>query len=158
MATSLKNLSEYNPENVPDGSPFRIGIVVSEWNDLITGRLLEGARTGLLRHGVHPENIFVEHVPGTFELPLACLRIAEKQEADAVIALGCVIRGETPHFDFICAAAAQGIMDVGLRSGKPVVFGVLTTLDNEQAQERAGGKHGNKGTEAAVTALKMIRK
>jgi len=157
MATALKNLSSYNSADMPDAANVVIGIVVSEWNDEVTGPLLEGALETLVKHGVSPENIWVENVPGTFELPLGAKYFAEDGDVDAVICLGCVIQGETPHFDFVCDAAANGIMRVGLDYGIPVIFGVLTTLNQEQALDRAGGKHGNKGVEAAVTALRMIR-
>lgn len=157
MATALKNLSSYNSADMPDAANVVIGIVVSEWNGEVTGPLLEGALETLVKHGVSPENIWVENVPGTFELPLGAKYFAEDGDVDAVICLGCVIQGETPHFDFVCDAAANGIMRVGLDYGIPVIFGVLTTLNQEQALDRAGGKHGNKGVEAAVTALRMIR-
>jgi len=157
MATALKNLSSYNAEDMPDASNVAIGIVVSEWNSEVTGPLLDGALNTLVKHGVNPENIWVENVPGTFELPLGAKYFAEDGDVDAVICIGCVIQGETPHFDFVCDAAANGIMRVGLDYGIPVIFGVLTTLTQEQALDRAGGKHGNKGIEAAVTALRMIR-
>ncbi|MBL0910968.1 MAG: 6,7-dimethyl-8-ribityllumazine synthase [Bacteroidia bacterium] len=157
MATALKNLSSYNSEEMPDASNVAIGIVVSEWNSEVTGPLLDGALNTLVKHGVNPENIWVENVPGTFELPLGAKYFAEDGDVDAVICIGCVIQGETPHFDFVCDAAANGIMRVGLDYGIPVIFGVLTTLTQEQALDRAGGKHGNKGIEAAVTALRMIR-
>ncbi len=156
MASSLKNLSVYNPESVPDGSGFSIGIAVAEWNHEVTGKLLEGAREALLKHGVKEENILVQYVPGTFELPLATRWMTDDPAIDGAIALGCVIQGETRHFDFICDAAANGIMSVGLTSSKPVIFGVLTTDNQEQALDRAGGKHGNKGVEAGVTLLKML--
>lgn len=142
---------------MPDASNVAIGIVVSEWNSEVTGALLAGALDTLVKHGVNPENIWVENVPGTFELPLGAKYFAEDGDVDAVICIGCVIQGETPHFDFVCDAAANGIMRVGLDYGIPVIFGVLTTLTQEQALDRAGGKHGNKGIEAAVTALRMIR-
>ncbi len=142
---------------MPDASNVAIGIVVSEWNSEVTGPLLDGALNTLVKHGVNPENIWVENVPGTFELPLGAKYFAEDGDVDAVICIGCVIQGETPHFDFVCDAAANGIMRVGLDYGIPVIFGVLTTLTQEQALDRAGGKHGNKGIEAAVTALRMIR-
>lgn len=142
---------------MPDASNVAIGIVVSEWNSEVTGPLLAGALDTLVKHGVNPENIWVENVPGTFELPLGAKYFAEDGDVDAVICIGCVIQGETPHFDFVCDAAANGIMRVGLDYGIPVIFGVLTTLTQEQALDRAGGKHGNKGIEAAVTALRMIR-
>jgi 6,7-dimethyl-8-ribityllumazine synthase len=156
MATSLKNLSEFDSAAIPKGDKFSVGIVVSRWNEQITGALYKGAFDALIDAGVKPKNITTLYVPGTFELPLAAQYLAKKDKTDAVITLGCVIQGETRHFDFICDAAANGVMNVSLAHNKPVIFGVLTTNNLEQAQERAGGKHGNKGIEAAVTALQMI--
>jgi 6,7-dimethyl-8-ribityllumazine synthase len=156
MATSLKNLSDYNPDEVPSGEGMKIGIVVADWNHEITAALTEGALATLIRHGVEEENIRVEHVPGSFELPLGAQWLEESDPPDAVICLGCVIRGETSHFDFICKGVTRGIAELNLKYGKPFIFGVLTTENLQQARERAGGKHGNKGDEAAVTALKMI--
>lgn len=156
MATSLKNLSDHDPLGLPDGSSFYIGIAVAEWNPEVTNALLEGAVSTLLKAGVKEEHIEIRRVPGTFELPLACLWMAEKKKTDAVIGLGCVIQGETRHFDFICDATANAMQQVALKSNKPCIFGVLTTATQKQALDRAGGKHGNKGDEAAVTALKMI--
>jgi len=134
-----------------------IAIVVAEWNEAITGALYEGAYKGLIDLGIDKKNIERVNVPGTFELTLGALRMAEKKNIDAVICLGCVIQGETPHFDYICQAAAYGITEVNIKTGKPVIFGVLTTLNKKQALERAGGKYGNKGEEAAVTAIKMLK-
>ena len=155
MATDLKNLSVYDPAVVPDAKSFRFGIVVSEWNETITNALLEGALSSLETHGALRQDITVVYVPGSFELPMGAQLLIRNTRFDAVICLGCVIQGETRHFDFICDAVANGIMDVGLKSGIPVIFGVLTTNTLQQAIDRAGGKHGNKGTEAAVTAIKM---
>lgn len=134
---------------------MKVGIAVAEWNTAITSSLLNGAVKFLKDSGVKPDNIFVHHVPGSFELTLGAQWLAEQKKYDAVIALGCVIQGETKHFDFICAAVANGITEVGLKYNKPVIFGVLTTNTLQQAKDRSGGKHGNKGTEAAATALKM---
>lgn len=134
----------------------KIGIVVSEWNAEITDALLEGAQAALVASGVKKRNIQVLTVPGSFELPLAAQRLVRHKRIDGVIALGCVIKGETPHFDYICQAVANGIMRVGLDAGKPVAFGVLTVLNKMQAMDRAGGKLGNKGEEAAVTVLRML--
>jgi len=156
MASSEKNLSEFEGSDVPDGSAMRIAIVVSEWNEKITGALFDGAVKTLLKNNVKKDNIIVSKVPGSFELTLATQFLCEDKSIEAVIALGCVIQGETKHFDFICEAVAHGITNVGLKYNKPVIFGVLTTNTLLQAEERAGGKHGNKGDEAAVTALKMI--
>jgi 6,7-dimethyl-8-ribityllumazine synthase len=134
----------------------KFAIVVAEWNEEITGALFHGAYDALLSMGVKKSNIIRKNVPGSFELPLASLWMAEKKDVDAVIALGCVIKGDTPHFDYICQAVALGIMQVNLSTRKPVAFGVLTTLDKKQALARAGGKLGNKGEEAAVTVVKML--
>lgn len=134
----------------------RFAIVVAEWNEEITGSLYESAVNTLLDHGIPRENIIRKTVPGSFELSLGGLLMAEKKDIHAVICLGCVIQGETPHFDYICQAVAYGITQANLITRKPVVFGVLTTLDKQQAQDRAGGRHGNKGEEAALTALQML--
>lgn len=134
----------------------RFAIVVAAWNEEITESLYSGAVQSLLDHGVARKNIIRKDVPGSFELPLGALWMAEQNNIDSVICLGCVIQGDTPHFDYICQAVALGVMEVGLKTRKPVVFGVLTTFDKKQAVERAGGKHGNKGEEAAITALQML--
>jgi 6,7-dimethyl-8-ribityllumazine synthase len=155
MATILKNLSEYDFSKVPSASGMRFGIVVSEWNTPITMALCKGAIETLLLHGAKEENIHISYVPGSFELSLGAQLIAEKKDIDAVIAVGCVIQGETRHFDFICQGVAYGITEVSLKYNKPVIFGVLTPNSQQQALDRAGGKHGNKGVEAAVTAIKM---
>jgi 6,7-dimethyl-8-ribityllumazine synthase len=156
MATSFKNLSEYNKDNVPNGADFKIGIVVSEWNETITDALLNGAKTALLENGVKPENILIHHVPGTFELPLGCQLILDNTDVDGVIAIGVVIQGETRHFDFVCQGATQGLMQVGLEYNSPVMYCVLTDNNIEQSYARSGGQHGNKGTDTAVACLKMI--
>lgn len=156
MATGHKNLSDFGNIALPDGKGLKINIVVSRWNEEVTGALLNGAKQALKEAGVENNNIMVSYVPGTFELGLGAQYAAQVDTTDAVITLGCVIQGETRHFDFICDAAANGIMDVGLKYNKPVIFGVLTTDNQEQALARAGGKHGNKGIEAAVTALQML--
>ena len=137
-------------------SKKKFAIVVAEWNEEITGALYEGAVDGLVANGIKKENIIRKEVPGTFELTLGAQWMADKKDIDAVICLGCVIQGETPHFDYICQAVAYGITEVNLKSKKPIIFGVLTTLNQKQALERAGGKYGNKGEEAALTALKML--
>jgi 6,7-dimethyl-8-ribityllumazine synthase len=154
MSVQNKNLSHI--DKLPNGADFRIGIAISKWNDKVTNALLKGAFDTLISANVPKDAILIIHVPGTFELPLATQKLACMQDVDAVIAIGCVIQGETPHFDFICDAAANGMMNVGLKYNKPCIFGVLTTLTEEQALDRAGGKHGNKGVEAAVTALEML--
>lgn len=134
---------------------IKVGVVVAEWNKHITEILLEGALKTLQENNIHNTQIEVLHVPGSFELPLGAQMLFDKN-CDAVICLGCVIQGDTPHFDFVCQAAADGILQVGLSAKRPCVFGVITTLSEEQAQDRAGGKHGNKGSEAALTACWMI--
>ncbi len=155
MATEGNSLSDYNSSEIPDCSGLRIGIVCSEWNSQITSNLLSGAQETLLNHGVLAENITVRAVPGSFELPLSCQLLLENEYLDAVIAIGSVIKGETPHFDFVCQAVAQGIKDVGLKTGIPIIFGVLTDNTIEQSIDRSGGRLGNKGVEAAVTAIRM---
>jgi 6,7-dimethyl-8-ribityllumazine synthase len=156
VATSLKNLSAYDKHTIPNGADFRIGIVVSEWNDHITSKLLEGAIQTLLENGVPEEQIEISRVPGAFELPLGAQWLAKDLSIDGVIAIGVVIQGETRHFDFVCSGTTQGIMDVNLKFDKPVSFCLLTDNTEQQSIDRAGGKHGNKGVEAAVTVLKMI--
>lgn len=156
MASSSKNLSDYNSNNLPDVSKKRFAIVVSDWNEEVTGSLYSGAYETLLQHGVNPKNIVRKQVPGSFELSLAAQWCAQDEQIDAVICLGCVIQGETRHFDFICDAVAHGITQVSLKYNKPVIFGVLTPNTQQQALDRAGGKHGNKGDEAAITAIKML--
>jgi 6,7-dimethyl-8-ribityllumazine synthase len=156
MATSLKNLSAYTSGGIQDVSGKRFALVVSEWNSEITDSLFSGANEVLLKNGVKKENIIRKNVPGSFELSLGAQWMAEDKSIDAVICLGCVIQGDTKHFDFICEAVAQGITNVSLKFNKPVIFGVLTTNNHQQALDRAGGKHGNKGDEAAITAIKML--
>lgn len=155
MATTLKNLSDYTT-NFTDVSTKRFAVVVSEWNTEVTEALYSGASQTLLKAGVLPESIVRKNVPGSFELSLAAQWMAQQRDIDAVICLGCVIQGETRHFDFICHAVAQGLTEVALKYNKPVIFGVLTPNTQEQAMDRAGGKHGNKGDEAAATAIKML--
>ncbi len=156
MATSIKNLSSYDPETVPDASGMKFGIVVSEWNEEVTAALTEGAIKTLKKHGCPPENIVVMPVPGSFELTFGSRLIAEKHALDAVIAIGCVVQGETRHFDFICQGVTHGIAELNLEYDIPFIFGVLTADNQQQALDRAGGRHGNKGDEAAVTAIKMV--
>ncbi|MCU0447255.1 MAG: 6,7-dimethyl-8-ribityllumazine synthase [Microscillaceae bacterium] len=156
MASSLKNLSEYTTKNISDIQNRVFGIVVAEWNEEVTSALLEGAKNTLLKEGAKPENIIIKTVPGSFELSLGAQWLAQDPQIDAVICLGCVIQGDTRHFDFICQAVATGITEVNLKFNKPVIFGVLTPNTLEQALDRAGGKHGNKGDEAAITAIKML--
>lgn len=156
MATAHHNLSSYNPETVPNGTSWKVGIVVSEWNSPITGKLLEGAYKTCIEFGVQKNNILIDYVPGSFELTYGAKNLLEKSDVDAIIILGCVIQGETPHFTFVCEGVTQGITTLNCTYNVPVIFGLLTTNTLEQAEERAGGKLGNKGTEAAITALKMI--
>ncbi|MFD1850426.1 6,7-dimethyl-8-ribityllumazine synthase [Oceanobacillus bengalensis] len=137
------------------GTDLKVGIVVARFNEFITNKLLDGAIDSLKRHGVAEENIDVAWVPGAFELSLIAGKLAAMEKYDAVIALGTVIRGSTPHFDFVCNEAAKGIANASVKTGKPVIFGVLTTETIEQAIERAGTKSGNKGSEAAVSAIEM---
>jgi len=154
MATALGNLSEFDTDRLPDGQPYNIHLVVSQWNKTITKALEAGAKKTLLEAGVLPENIYTWEVPGSFELIYGSKK-AQEQNPDAVIAIGSVIQGETKHFDFVCQAVSQGIKDLNVAHEVPVVFCVLTDDNLKQAQERSGGKHGNKGVEAAVTALHM---
>lgn len=156
MASALKNLSEYNSDNLPDISGKKFGLVVAEWNKAITDVLCKGAYDTLLQHGAKLENIHRNTVPGSFELTLGAQFLAQSYEIDAVIALGVVIKGETKHDDYICHAVAQGLTNVALKFNKPVIFGLVTTNDEQQAWDRAGGKHGNKGVEAAATAIQML--
>lgn len=152
------NLSDYDPAKVPGGEDYVVGIVVAEWNREITDAMAQGAVDTLLEHGVAEENIRLVHVPGSFELTTgADILLNSDYSIDAVICIGCVIQGETRHFDFICEAVSQGLTNVALKHEKPVIFSVLTTNDMQQALDRAGGRHGNKGVEGAVTALKMIQ-
>jgi 6,7-dimethyl-8-ribityllumazine synthase len=157
MATEKKiNLSENSSESIPRLKKARIGIVVSEWNDAVTNKLLEGAIEVLHKQGIKNSNIYTELVPGSFELPMGAQFLMRYKKVDAIICLGCVIQGETRHFEFISNATANAISVVALNHNTPVIFGVLTTDTMQQAMERAGGTHGNKGNEAAVTAIKMI--
>ena len=156
MATAYQNLSDYDFESVPSAQSMRLGIVVSEWNQEITESLLKGACDTLERHGAKTSNIHVLRVPGSFELTFGAKQIAEHIELDAVIVLGCVIRGDTPHFDYVCSSVTQGVTELNIQYNIPFIFGLLTTDNLQQAEDRAGGKHGNKGDEAAITAIKMI--
>ncbi|MBN2683168.1 MAG: 6,7-dimethyl-8-ribityllumazine synthase [Bacteroidales bacterium] len=156
MATNLKNLSDYNSSEIPDAKDMKFGIVVAKWNYEITGSLLKGAKETLLKHGCEEKNIVIKHVPGSFELTLGAQFLAEYTNVDAIICLGCVIQGETRHFDFICHGVTQGITSLNMTYNLPFIFGLLTTDNQQQAIDRAGGKHGNKGDEAAVTAIQMV--
>ena len=155
MATANKNLSVYDKATIPNAKNFRFGIVVSEWNTKITEALYQGAVDAFLDCGVSEENILRWDVPGSFELPFGCKRMIASQKLDAVVAIGSVIQGETKHFDFVCNATAQGIMELNVQNDIPVIFCVLTDNNMQQALDRSGGKHGNKGTEAAIAAIKL---
>ncbi len=154
MATENKNLSDYDKTTIPDASKFRFGIVVSEWNESITEGLYKGAYDALIENGVAATNIVRWDVPGSFELIYGCKKMQE-QMVNAVIAIGSVIQGETKHFDFVCEGVTQGIKDLNVMRETPVIFCVLTDNTMQQAIDRSGGKHGNKGTEAAIAAIKM---
>lgn len=154
MSSIKKNLSE-SFGDIPSGADLSFGIVVSDWNHEITHTLLDGCTTTLLDNEVSSENIKSIHVPGTFELPVGAKMLLESKSYDAIICIGCVIKGETKHDEYINSAVAGGLVNLGILSSKPVIFGVLTPNTEEQAKDRAGGKHGNKGVEAAITALKM---
>ena len=156
MATAYHNLSAYDITSVPDASAMKFGIVVSEWNENITAALLHGDKETLLRHGAKPETIIVHTVPGSFELIYGSAKFVQSAQVDAVIALGCVVRGDTPHFDYVCAGTTQGIAALNTQASMPVIFGLITTDTMQQAEDRAGGIHGNKGDECAVTAIKMV--
>jgi len=155
MATANKNLSEYDKNAIPNTKGFRFGIVVSEWNENITTGLYRGAVEALAENGVAQEDIITWSVPGSFELIYGSKRMVQTQNVDAVIAIGSVIQGETKHFDFVCEAVAQGIKDLNVQTDIPVVFCVLTDNNLQQAIDRSGGVHGNKGTEAAIVAIRM---
>jgi len=154
MAT--RDLSTFSSGNLPNAQDMRVGIVVSEWNAGIPANLLKGCVETLSAQGVRLDNIQIVHVPGSFELPVAASIMIANRSVEAVICLGSIIRGETPHFEFVSLACAQGVMDVALKTGKPVVFGILTDDNEEQAIARSGGSKGNKGVEAAITAIKMV--
>ncbi len=160
MASSLKNLSQYSEQGIAKNTkknPLKIGIAVSEWNQEVTASLAEGAIETLKKYGFSDKNIVLKSAPGSFELPLLARYFIEHANVDAVICLGCVIQGETRHFDYVCSGVTQGIMQVNLEYNIPVAFGVLTTDTLQQALDRAGGKHGNKGVEAAIAVLKMLQ-
>lgn len=156
MATIYHNLSDYDPKKVPNAAAMKFGIVVSEWNEEITGSLLDGALKTLKKHGAKDENIIIKTVPGSFELTFGASHLMDNADLDAIIILGCVIQGDTPHFDYVCAGVTQGITQLNTTCDVPVIYGLLTTNDMQQAIDRAGGKHGNKGDECAITAIKMI--
>ena len=153
MATT--NLSAYDSKSIPNAKDFRFGIVVSEWNPDITSNLHKGAYDTLLNHGAKKENITTLNVPGSFELIYGCKHLIKSQKLDAIIAIGNVIQGQTRHFDYVCEAVAQGIKDINLQFDVPTVFCVLTDNNRQQSIDRSGGKHGNKGIESAIAAIKM---
>lgn len=155
MATANKNLSNYDKNALPNASEFRFGIVVSEWNDKITNGLYNGAEAAFLDCGVKAENIIRWNVPGSFELIYGAKKMIETQNVDCVITIGCVIKGETMHFEFVCEGVTQGVKDLNIKSDIPVIFCLLTDNTEQQSIDRSGGKHGNKGTEAAIAAIKM---
>ena len=155
MASALKNLSTYDENNIPDASELSIGIVVSDWNKDITHKLYEGCYETLIKHGADEGKLHTLQVPGTFELPTGARLLAAREKLDAIVCIGCVIKGETKHDEYINNAVAQGLVNLSIGTGKPVIFGVLTPNTHEQAVDRAGGKYGNKGVEAAVTAIRM---
>ena len=156
MATENKNLSNYDKNTIPNAKNFRFGIVVSEWNDEITNGLFDGAKAALLDCGALPENIVRWNVPGSFELIYGSKKMIETQNVDCVIAIGCVIKGETMHFEFVCEGVTQGIKDLNINYNVPTIFCLLTDNSMQQSLDRSGGKHGNKGTEAAIAAIKMV--
>jgi 6,7-dimethyl-8-ribityllumazine synthase len=155
MATVNKNLSDYDKNSIPNAKDFRFGIVVSEWNDSITEGLYKGAIEALLENQVPSQHIIRWNVPGSFELIYGSKKMLQTQNVDAVIAIGCVIQGQTKHFDFVCEGVTQGIKDLNVQTDIPVIFCVLTDNTMQQSIDRSGGIHGNKGTEAAIAAIKM---
>lgn len=155
MASALQNLSTYQENEIPNASEMTFGIIVADWNPHITHALYEGCYDTLIKHGAKPEQIFTMQVPGSFELPSGARILNGQQSMDAVICLGCVIKGETSHDEYINHAVAVGLTNLSLTSGRPHIFGLVTTNNEQQALDRAGGKHGNKGVEAAITAIRM---
>lgn len=154
---STTNLSNYDPTTIPDATGKRVAVVVSEWNDQVTNSMAQGAIDTLKEYGVREEDILVEYVPGSFELIYGCNRMLQTEELDAILAIGCIVQGETPHFDYLSQSVAVNLGKLNADTiDVPIIFGVLTTNTMEQATDRSGGKHGNKGIEAAVTALKLI--
>jgi len=156
MIEKKKNLSTFNHEEIPSGDDMSIGIVVSRWNPEITGALLAGCKETLIQNGVKEDNLTVIHVPGTYELSSGASLLFQKRNLDGVVCLGCVVKGDTRHDEYINSAVAHCLTNISLAVNKPVIFGVLTTENMQQAIDRAGGKHGNKGVEAANTVLSMI--
>lgn len=157
MLTELHHLSDYNEQNVPDASNMCFGVVVAEWNPEITGALLDGTVRTLEKHGAIPENIHIKTVPGSFELIYGAQQMTKNDGFDAIIILGSVIKGETPHFDYICQGVTYGIARLNASQNIPVIYGLLTTNDLQQAKDRSGGRLGNKGDECAIDAIKMAK-
>ncbi|MBO4905582.1 MAG: 6,7-dimethyl-8-ribityllumazine synthase [Bacteroidaceae bacterium] len=155
MATSMHHLSDYDASTVPSAEGLSVGIVVADWNDRYTYSMLEATKRTLLAHGIHENDILVKHVPGSFELVYGCKWMLTHNSVDAVIAIGCVIRGDTPHFDYICQGTTQGLTELNLQGDIPVIYGLLTCNTAEQAEARCGGVLGNKGDECAIAAIKM---
>lgn len=155
MASALKNLSDYDEANLPSAKNMKFGIVVADWNAKITHALYEGCFDTLIKHEASEENIKTVQVPGTFELTAAAKILLQNSKFDSIICIGCVIKGETSHNEYINHSVAMGLTNLGLASGVPCIFGVLTPNDEQQAIDRSGGKYGNKGVEAAVTAIRM---
>ena len=156
MSSSTYSYTEDQTLPIPDASEMRFGVIVTEWNNHITDKLLQGTIEELEKNGVEENNITVKRVPGSFELVYAASQLANFGHVNGIIILGCVIRGDTPHFDYICQGVTQGITELNVRGDIPVIFGLLTVNNQEQAEERAGGKLGNKGKEFALTAIKMV--
>ena len=156
MATAFHNLSSYDAATVPSAKDMAFGIVVADWNDRFTYAMAEAAIQTLIRHGAKEEDITIKHVPGSFELVYGTAWMMENLELDAIISIGCVIRGDTPHFDYICQGTTQGLADLNARAEIPVIYGLLTCNTSEQAEARCGGVLGNKGDDCAITAIKMV--
>lgn len=157
MATKNKNLSEHKEDSIPSAKNMKFGIIVSEWNNDITDELLKGAYNTLIKYGAKKSHIIIKNVPGAFEIPFAASLLAENTDVDSVICIGCVIQGDTPHFTYICQGVTYSISKLNLIFNIPFIFGILTTNNKQEAIDRAGGKHGNKGVEAAITAIKMVQ-
>lgn len=156
MATAYHHLSDYDAASVPSVEGMRFGIIVADWNDRFTYAMADAAIATLKQHGAAEDDIIVKHVPGSFELVYGATWMVENANVDAVIAIGCVIRGDTPHFDYICQGTTQGLAELNLRGKVPVIYGLLTCNTMEQAEARTGGILGNKGTECGITAIKMV--
>lgn len=157
MSTALQQPAAYDPASIPDASNMCFGIVVAEWNTDVTGALLRGAVSTLQKHGALPENIHIKRVPGSFELIYGAHQMSLNDSFDAIIAIGCVIRGDTPHFDYICQGVTAGLARLNATSNTPIIYGLLTTENQQQALDRCGGKLGNKGQEYAVDAIRMAK-